>query len=157
MVDEQSGPTHGNSQTTFPSDGLGVRYHLVILILATSVLVLAALLSEKEGSVFIPFTDFPMPGVCTFKSMTGLDCPGCGLTRSFVHLVRANFARAWQFNPAGILVFAVVVFQVPYRSIQLYRNWKSLPRKTWGKGAHLLWFVVIGLFAQWISRLVFRG
>ena len=89
--------------------------------------------------------------------MTGIDCPGCGLTRSFIRLVRGDVLGAWSFNPAGTLVFAVVVFQVPYRSWQIWRLAKGFPPRPWYQGAHFLWVVVIGLFAQWLMRMFGGG
>jgi hypothetical protein len=44
---------------------------------------------------------------CLFKAATGVPCPGCGITRSVVAILRGDFARAWRTNPAS---FAVVLF-----------------------------------------------
>lgn len=44
---------------------------------------------------------------CIFKAATGVPCPGCGITRGVVAILRGDFARAWRRNPAS---FAVVLF-----------------------------------------------
>jgi Protein of unknown function (DUF2752) len=44
---------------------------------------------------------------CLFKAVTGVPCPGCGITRGVVAILRGDFARAWRRNPAS---FAVVLF-----------------------------------------------
>lgn len=44
---------------------------------------------------------------CFLKHMTGLDCPGCGLTRSFMALSRGSVLNAFLFNPAGPLIYLV--------------------------------------------------
>ena len=36
---------------------------------------------------------------CVFKASTGLDCPGCGLTRASHAVLHGRFADAWRLNP----------------------------------------------------------
>jgi hypothetical protein len=55
------------------------------------------------------------------KRVTGLDCPGCGLTRCFISLAHGDAASAWNFNPAGVLLFGMLVAQIPYRLAQIWR------------------------------------
>lgn len=43
--------------------------------------------------------------VCGFKNMTGLPCPGCGLTHSFCALAKGDLATAFAFNALGPLLF----------------------------------------------------
>src|SRR5438067_13160115 len=62
-------------------------FHLILLALSTAVLVLAAVLSVRSGTqVLLPMIDLPLPELCTMRRLTGLNCPGCGLTRSFISL-----------------------------------------------------------------------
>lgn len=57
------------------------------------------------------------PVLCPFRLLTGLPCPGCGLTRSWVYLAHGQWSDAWLANPFGIVsmlgvlafVLAVVV------------------------------------------------
>ncbi|MFA6566892.1 MAG: DUF2752 domain-containing protein [Victivallales bacterium] len=41
---------------------------------------------------------------CYFRKITGLDCPGCGLTRGFIALCHGNFAEAFRVNALTYLV-----------------------------------------------------
>lgn len=43
--------------------------------------------------------EFPYPR-CSFKLLTGLDCPGCGSTRALHALTHLRFGDAWAANPA---------------------------------------------------------
>ena len=49
------------------------------------------------------------PVVCPFRLMTGLPCPGCGLTRSWVYLLHGQPGAATAANPFGILVLLASV------------------------------------------------
>ncbi len=41
---------------------------------------------------------------CWLRALSGLPCPGCGLTRSVCHLARGDAAQALWFHPFGLLV-----------------------------------------------------
>ena len=40
---------------------------------------------------------------CTFKEMTGLPCPSCGMTSSFALLVRGDVMNSLRANAVGTL------------------------------------------------------
>jgi len=61
-------------------------------------------------SVFYNPPDVPHFSICIFKNVTGLDCPGCGLTRSFCALSKGNLAKAFYFNKLGPFLYVVFVF-----------------------------------------------
>ena len=46
--------------------------------------------------VFYNITGFGIP--CMLHEITGLECPGCGLTRAIAAVVRLDFAAAFGFN-----------------------------------------------------------
>ena len=43
---------------------------------------------------------------CPLFNVTGLPCPGCGMTRSCLAMLQGNWAEVWRLNPFGP-VFAV--------------------------------------------------
>lgn len=55
------------------------------------------------------------PVICPFRALTGLPCPGCGLTRSWVYAAHGWWRESFASNPFGLvlaaalLVLAVVV------------------------------------------------
>ena len=60
-------------------------------------------------------TGFYIP--CIFHELTGLDCPGCGITRCLFYLVNLKIGDAFRVNP---LVFIYLPFIIAYYLYQSY-------------------------------------
>lgn len=48
--------------------------------------------------------------VCPYKSMFGIDCPGCGMQRSFIELLKGNFTNSLYLYPALLPVIFLLIF-----------------------------------------------
>lgn len=53
--------------------------------------------------------------VCPFKIVTGLSCPGCGLTRAAVYFFLGRFPDAMGMNPAIYLWLPFLVYLCFFR------------------------------------------
>ncbi|MBU1598589.1 DUF2752 domain-containing protein [bacterium] len=52
--------------------------------------------------------------LCLFKEVTHIPCPGCGMTRAFLSLIKGEFWKALSFNPASfLLLFFTLVSLLP--------------------------------------------
>lgn len=51
------------------------------------------------------------PILCPFRLLTGIPCPSCGLTRSWVALMHGDLGQSLAFHPLGWLV---VILAVPF-------------------------------------------
>jgi hypothetical protein len=129
-------------------------FHQTLLFGSLAVVALAAVLNVRgETQVALPILGIPLPELCYWRRLAGVECPGCGLTRCFISLAHFDLARAWHFNPAGIAIFCGVLFQVPYRSWQLFRL-----RRGWAEYQapalnYVAWAVIVLLLGQWIWRV----
>lgn len=130
-------------------------YHAVLLAVCTSVIGLALLLSVRSGTqVLVPLWGAPLPELCTFRRLTGMGCPGCGMTRCFIALAHGDLRSAWTYNPAGLLFFAIIAFQLPFRSLQLWRIRNGQPElQTGWLGHSVLVLLATTMILQWILRL----
>ena len=97
------------------------RRHREVLGVALVVVVLSCLLEvgsdQRVALGFLP--DYPLPETCMSRRLFKIECPGCGLTRSFVHLAHGEWAASWNVHHVGWLLALVVVFQIPYRIFAL--------------------------------------
>jgi hypothetical protein len=94
-----------------------LRRHRQMLSIACAVLVLSLVLRMRSDDhaalAFLP--DWPIPSLCPSQTIFDVDCPGCGLTRSFIHLAHGDWHRALSKHRVGWLVALAVVLQIPYR------------------------------------------
>ncbi len=62
--------------------------------------------------------------VCWLQAISGLPCPGCGLTRSVTSLTHGHLESALRYHPFGILVWllAVILASWPLWGQQLRRR-----------------------------------
>ena len=95
--------------------------HLVLLFGSLAV-VLASVLLGGDGEAVYLFGE-PLPPICTIKRLTGFDCPGCGLTRSFVFMGHGAVLDAFRMHLLGPLMWVLVAAQVPYRLLRLIQGW----------------------------------
>jgi hypothetical protein len=129
--------------------------HAIFLALACAVIIASFTLSVGGSQkVTLPGIGLSLPSICQFRNITGIDCPGCGLSRGFIHLAHGDLAGAWRFNPAAALVFAFVVVQIPYRSVQLWRIHRGWPELNWRRAGNVaIGVVAVALIAQWLVKL----
>lgn len=90
--------------------------------------------------------------ICILKRLTGSDCPGCGLTRSFIALTNGNLIQSMHLHPLGPLFymfFGMLLFD------RLMRCATGQPAIKWinTQGCH--WALGAALLIAWIPRVVF--
>ncbi len=131
------------------------KYHATLFFLSLAVMTLAVVMHvPDEENVAFPVIDAPLPTLCAMRRLAGIDCPGCGLTRCFISLAHGAVGRAWHFNPAGLLLFAVMAAQIPFRAVQLWRIRSGKPELNAARFNWLLLGIAAALIGQWIVRLV---
>ncbi len=133
-----------------------MRYHIGALLL--SILVLAACLSLEVSSptqVSVPWIGVTLPGTCLWREVFGVDCPGCGMTRCFVSLAHGDVAAGWAFHPTGLLLFAALIYQIPYRTLQIIRLAKGRHEMHHDRMVVCCGIVVALLLVQWVGRTFF--
>jgi hypothetical protein len=94
---------------------------LIASLLAMTVVVALEVRPDDRVAVrWLPGASLPI--TCPFRLLTGLRCPGCGLTRAIVHLGRGEFAASWRSHWLGIPMGLALIVQPPYRLFVLYRK-----------------------------------
>jgi hypothetical protein len=100
------------------------------------------------------------PSFCPFKVLTGLPCPGCGLTRSSVTLLHGDLGTSLYFHPLGL---PLVLMLVTLALVDGWAWWRSsrpgqlrLPASWLPERVMLTpvpWVAVGALTLVWLIRL----
>ena len=83
---------------------------------------------------------------CPIHSLTGIPCPGCGMTRACIALASGDFGNALHYNPfsLGLILFALGFALFPQR---IRRQWQRLSPAFRASTAWSLLALVIGFWA----------
>ena len=130
------------------------RRHREMLVIACAVGILAFALQElPDGRVaFRGLKQIPLPQTCFSRSWLGLRCPGCGLTRSIIHLAEGDWKASWRSHRLGGLVALLIVFQILYRMLAMLRpDWPVIPIRWQRVFGFLLLALLIG---NWLVNVV---
>jgi hypothetical protein len=123
----------------------------------------AGVLAMAGGSAFVAYFDptkanfFP---VCPLFALTGLACPGCGLTRGFHALFNGDIIPALDFNfliPVWAAIFGYVLVSLTLLAVRgrgLYM-WPTRPNFLWSFMIVLLVFGVVRNIPVWPLTILF--
>jgi Protein of unknown function (DUF2752) len=106
-----------------PASESARRRHREMLGVACVVCALAFALQETPGGrvAVRGFPQLPLPQTCASRSLFGVRCPGCGLTRSVIHFAEGDWRASWQSHRLGGLMAVLIALQIPYRLLALRR------------------------------------
>lgn len=93
------------------------------------------------------------PVICPFRLVTGLPCPGCGLTRSWVYAAHGQWGDAVAANLFGLPLLALVVVLAVVVVVRRLR--RLAPPSLDALVAHPVTKIVLGAWLLWsVVRLV---
>lgn len=96
-------------------DRTGRLTDALILCLALMAVVLAVIFRVMPDQRVEWSSGNPLPPTCMTRALFDMNCPACGLTRSFVHLADGDLLRSFGANRVGWLLAALVLLQIPLR------------------------------------------
>lgn len=91
--------------------------------------------------------------ICYFRALTGLPCPGCGITRSLCAIAKGNVFQSFEYHIFGPLVFLTIlgfwirsIFELIYHKTVIILLSERIKRR-------LIPAVIIFLCIFWIARV----
>lgn len=92
-------------------------------------------------------TGFFLP--CPFRFLTGLNCPGCGVTRALHQLLHGNFEAAFMLNPLFLLAIPFLLFALIRYSVIVMRGGVPRPNALPAPYIYAIFFIILSF---WIFR-----
>ena len=77
---------------------------------------------------WVHLTHLALP--CPFHTVTGLWCPGCGVTRMCLALLRLDISAAWQANAVLLVLLPLLGLLLAYRGLVYVRR-GNVPAARW--------------------------
>ena len=111
------------------------------------------------GAILVPApapgatTVLGLPKLCLFRNITGIACPGCGMTRSLIATGHLHFEDALTFHPLGPVVF-VILISYSLSFLQRRRPDKQVPPMALCWQSTIPVLTAIGFGAVWVARLM---
>lgn len=87
--------------------------------------IVSAALLMRPSYEAVSLFGFDVPVLCTWRRFTGMSCPGCGLTRSFVFFAHGRLREAFEMNVFGPAAFVWVFVQIPWKGRKLWLRRKA--------------------------------
>jgi len=89
---------------------------------------------------------------CTWKTVSGLPCVGCGGTRAMLSLAGGQWTEAWLLNPGvAAALLGLVVVNLYAATVLIFRLEPWRPRAVWlGRWR---WWIGAAVLANWIYLL----
>lgn len=90
------------------------------------------------------------PTICPMALLTGVACPGCGMSRAIAWMFRGDLERSVSYHPLAPLVVIIIVAAVVWALGRRFRGWRT-PRAVVINGGLVVLAVL--LLTVWIARL----
>lgn len=108
------------------------------------------------GGVAAGLALLPVHGECGFRFLVGAPCPGCGMTRACLALLRGDAGAAWRLHPA---VFPTALAVGAALGLALHEGVTGRPTfrraaERWALPAMIAWFALLA--ALWAARVLWR-
>ena len=82
---------------------------------------------------------------CVFRTVTGLKCPGCGISHMMTALVRLDFAGAWAENPFLLVTLPFLGAEIIYAFVCRRRGQKMARWNEWLLIIYLAALIMFGI------------
>lgn len=127
-----------------------------MLCIAVAVLVLSFALRVRADQrvELLGLSGLPAPEMCGSRLWLGIECPGCGLTRSFIRLADGDWSSAIALHRISPLLAFAMLAQIPYRLVLLV-GWppgRRFAKSPWPRAFG--WVLIAALIGNWLLKLV---
>ena len=71
--------------------------------------------------------------LCPFRFITGLSCPGCGMTRACMAAVRGHWVESLSYHPLGVAFVLAFTLTASLRAVELWRGQRVALASPWAR------------------------
>lgn len=109
---------------------------------------------EPKVSASPTLFGFNLPSMCPCREIFGVNCPGCGLTRSFVLLAHGHIGESLRYHRLGIVLYGVFGWQAIFRICCIARRSRPIPHSLLTLQRVVPAVVIVLLIVNWAVNLL---
>lgn len=86
---------------------------------------------------------------CMFKSILGISCPGCGMTRAIGEIFKLNLLEAIKYNIFSVFMFVFILLSCVFILIDIFKNsnkYLTFVNKTLNKYWYIFILILVVMF-----------
>lgn len=100
--------------------------HFLSAVAMVSILFIGGISVIRNNVAYLDVFNYELEiGRCFFKNNTNLDCPSCGMTRSFISIMDLDFDKAISYHRIGPFTFLLIVLLLIYNVLSLMKFKKA--------------------------------
>lgn len=80
---------------------------------------------------------------CPFRLITGIYCPGCGMSRALISLFQGDLQSSWSYHPFLIPTLVLVVISL----VLYFRGYRK-------QSQQVIWIWAAGMIICWVFRVL---
>lgn len=128
---------------------------VVVLVACGLAITIGLLLSPTAPNQPLTLGSIPLPQTCASVRDFGIECPGCGLTRSWVSALHGRLAESFAHHRLGWLILLYAMTQILRHGLLLAQpDWRPMIEAKFGKYLDRALVLVAGLlFLNWLPYL----
>jgi hypothetical protein len=128
-------------------------HHWWMLGISTVIVICAFAFETDAGGRVGPtwLSGVTLPELCGSRVLFRIECPGCGLTRSFIALAHGDLAASLAYHRVGWLLALAVLLQFPYRALALRDLRMGIVERNWPTWCG--WALIVALVGNWLGNV----
>lgn len=128
------------------------RWHVKMLLMYIGIIFGVIAIHSRD----IQILGFSVHNFCLIKTLFGIECPVCGVTRSVLNTMHFNFSRAFLYHPLGPLITFLIILNFIYFLLTVL--FKKMIKIKWDKEVKLFskvdTILITLLIVSWILKLI---
>ena len=135
-----------------------IRVTLQLIMMSMCMIVVAlafGMMVNPQETDQVLLGGLAIPELCQTKSLFGLNCPGCGLTRSFIYMAHGDVPAAVRMHVVGALLFVLTLIGIPFFAINAFLIRRGQASLIGERAASWMAIMsVVLLLSHWVIRLI---
>lgn len=140
-----------------PHKSTHITYLVIILLFLVLPFFISYAPNQKDQDAPPELLNIKLPPSCLSEQLFGSECPGCGLTRSFVLFTHGHFKEAWKIHRLGPLIYLFFIWLAAFKIYCLCNPGKKLKPLTAELQFILPFTLLCLIFINWLVGIFIGG